>query len=311
MTWKVVNTTMRISTFFYCLGQGFKNIWRNKMFSLASIATMSACIFLFGVFFSIVINFTAIVKEAEEDVPITVFFDEGMTESRMKKIGEEIAADPRIKDTVFTSAEEAWADYQETYFSDNPDLAQGFADDNPLAGSDNYAVYLNNVEEQPEVVEWIEGISGVRRVRQSEVAAKTLSNFNVLIGYASAGIIIILLGVSIFLISNTVTIGITVRRAEIAIMKYIGAKDAFVRFPFIIEGILIGLIGAGLPLVLLYFLYQQAVIFINTNFSILNGLISFMDVNEVFRILIPVGLILGIGIGFLGSFMTTRKHLKV
>lgn len=281
------------------------------MFSLASIATMSACIFLFGVFFSIVINFTAIVKEAEEDVPITVFFDEGTTESRMKKIGEEIAADPRVKDIVFTSAEEAWADYQETYFSDNPDLAKGFADDNPLAGSDNYAVYLNNVEEQADVVEWIEGISGVRRVRQSEVAAKTLSNFNVLIGYASAGIIIILLGVSIFLISNTVTIGITVRRAEIAIMKYIGAKDAFVRFPFIIEGILIGFVGAGLPLVLLYFLYQEAVDFINNNFSILNGLISFMDVKDVFSILIPVGLILGIGIGFLGSFMTTRKHLKV
>jgi len=302
---------MKISSFFYCLKQGFKNIWRNKMFSIASIATIAACIFLFGIFFSIVLNFTNIVKTAEEDVPITVFFAEGTTSDRMKAIGEEIASDSRVKSVKFTSAEEAWADYQSTYFSENPELAQGFANDNPLAGSDNYAVYLNNVEDQQDVAAWIETIDGVRNVRQSEVAANTLSNFNVLIGYVSAGIILILLAVSVFLISNTVTIGITVRKEEIAIMKFIGAKDVFVWFPFIVEGMLIGLIGAALPLALLYFLYKQAVVFIMNKFSILTGLIQFLPASSVFQILIPTALVLGIGIGFLGSFSTTRKHLKV
>jgi len=302
---------MKISSFFYCLKQGFKNIWRNKMFSVASIATIAACIFLFGIFFSIVLNFTNIVKTAEEDVPITVFFEEGTTADRMKAIGEEIASDSRVKSVKFTSAEEAWADYQNTYFSENPELAQGFANDNPLAGSDNYAVYLNNVEDQQDVASWIGTIEGVRSVRQSEVAANTLSNFNVLIGYVSGGIILILLAVSVFLISNTVTIGITVRKEEIAIMKFIGAKDVFVWFPFIVEGMLIGLIGAALPLALLYFLYKQAVIFIMDKFSILTGLIQFLPASSVFQILIPTALVLGIGIGFLGSFSTTRKHLKV
>lgn len=302
---------MRISSFFYCLGQGFKNIWRNKMFSLASIATMAACIFLFGVFFAIVVNFTFMVKDAEAEVPITVFFNESLSDQQVEDIGQTIKADPRVKSVEYTSAEQAWEDYQNTYFSDNPELAEGFAEDNPLAGSDNYAVYVNEVEDQSAVVEWIESLDGVRRVRQSEVAANTLSNFNVLIGYASAAIIIILLAVSIFLISNTVTIGITVRKEEIAIMKFIGAKDVFVRFPFIIEGLLIGFIGAALPIVLLYFLYKEAVVFIGEHFTLLNGLLTFLPEQQVFRILVPVSLILGIGIGFLGSFITTRKHLKV
>lgn len=281
------------------------------MFSLASIATIAACIFLFGIFFSIVLNFSNIVKTAEEDVPITVFFAEGTTDVRMMEIGKEIAADSRVKSVTFTSAEEAWLDYQNTYFKDNPELAEGFANDNPLAGSDNYAVYLNNVEDQQDVASWIGTINGVRNVRQSEVAANTLSNFNVLIGYVSAAIILILLGVSVFLISNTVTIGITVRKEEIAIMKFIGAKDIFVWFPFIVEGMLIGFIGAALPLALLYFLYKQAVIFISDKFSILQGLITFLPVTDVFKILVPTALILGIGIGFIGSFSTTRKHVKV
>ena len=281
------------------------------MFSLATIATMSACIFLFGIFFAIVVNFTHNIRLAESDIPITVFFDEGVTDAQMKAVGEKIAADDRVKKVDFTSAEEAWENYKNTYFKDNPELAEGFSDDNPLAGSANYAVYLNDVSDQQDVADWISDMSGVRRVRRSEIAANMLTNFNILIGYASAGIILILLAVSVFLISNTVTIGIAVRKEEIAIMKYIGAKDMFVRFPFIVEGIIIGLIGAALPLVLLYFLYKEAIVYIPNHFQLLTGLISFLSVGSVFKILIPTGIVLGIGIGFIGSFMTTRKHLRV
>ena len=160
-------------------------------------------------------------------------------------------------------------------------------------------------------MKFAEGLDGVRKVNKSDVVAKTLSSVNKLILYVSAAIILILLIVTVFLISNTVTIGITVRKEEIAIMKYIGAKDYFVRGPFIVEGILIGLVGAAIPLAGLYVVYDKAIDYIMTRFSILNNILDFMPVWDVYKILLPTGLLLGVGIGFIGSFFTIRKHLKV
>ena len=316
---------MRISTLGYVGKQGVKNIWRNKMFSLASIATMSACIFLFGLFFSILVNFQYIIRTAEEGVAITVFFNEDATDQQKEQIGEQLREHEGVSEVVYVSAEEAWEEFQQQYFGDNPELAEGFRDDNPLASSDNYEVYMETTDDsqsltarsrslsetQDELVEFAEGLDGVREVNKSDVVAKTLSSVNTLVAIVSVAIIIILFGVSIFLISNTVTMGITVRREEIAIMKYIGAKDFVVRSPFVIEGVIIGIFGAAIPLVLLYFLYDRAVQYIMTKFTILQNIINFLPVGTVYTVLLPVGLILGIGIGFLGSFFTVRKHLKV
>ena len=130
------------------------------------------------------------------------------------------------------------------------------------------------------------------------------------ISLVSIAIIGILLVVSVFLISNTVTMGVTVRREEIAIMKYIGAKDSFVRAPFILEGMIIGIVGAVIPLIILYFAYEKTVSFIMTRFSILNSILDFLPVAEVYKTLLPVGLLLGVGIGFVGSMVTIRKHLR-
>lgn len=302
---------MRISTFGYSMKQGFKNIGRNKMFSIASIATMSACIFLFGLFFSIVTNFSHIVEKAEEGVAITVFFKEDATQEQKTDIGEQLSNADGVLEVHYISAEEAWESFQDDYFKGSKDAAEGFKNDNPLANSDNYEVYMEDVSKQKEVVEFAEGLQGVREVHKSDVVAKTLTSVNKLVYYISAAIIIILLAVSIFLISNTVTMGITVRREEIAIMKYIGAKDGFVRAPFVIEGLVIGIIGAVIPLALLYFLYDKAVSYIMSRFSLLNNIMEFLPVTTVYRTLLPIGLALGIGIGFLGSFFTIRKHLRV
>lgn len=302
---------MRISTIGYSTRQGFKNIGRNRLFSIASIATMAACIFLFGVFFSIVTNFRHIVKKAEEGVAISVLFDEGVTQSQIKKIGEELESCDGVLEIKFVSADEAWDSFKDDYFGDAKELADGFKDDNPLSGSDNYEVYMDDVAKQKDVVAFAEKLDGVRKVNKSDVVAKTLTSVNKLIVYISIFLIGILLAVSIFLISNTVTMGITVRREEIAIMKYIGAKDGFVRAPFVIEGLVIGVIGAIIPLVVLYFLYDQAVAYVMTKFSLLNNIVDFLPVMTVYRTLLPVGLALGIGIGVLGSFFTIRKHLRV
>ena len=302
---------MRISTIGYQTKQGFKNIGRNKMFSVASIATMAACIFLFGIFFSIVTNFRYMVQKAEEGVAITVFFDEEATDAQIKKIGDELKSQDGVLKVNFVSADEAWDSFKDEYFGDAKELADGFKDDNPLSGSDNYEVYMSDVSKQKDVVSYAEKLDGVSKVNKSDVVAKTLTSVNRLIYYVSIVLIGILLAVSIFLISNTVTMGITVRREEIAIMKYIGAKDGFVRAPFIIEGLVIGLIGAVIPLVILYFVYDKAVAYVMTKFSLLNNIIEFLPVTTVYSTLLPVGLILGVGIGFIGSAFTIRKHLRV
>lgn len=303
---------MRISTIGYSVKQGVKNIWRNKIFSIASVATMGACIFLFGLFFSLVMNFNYIIKSAEEGVSMTVFFAEGTDQATIDEIGDQIEAQEEVKEVKYVSADEAWKRYQAKYFKNNPDLAEGFKNDNPLANSASYEVYVNKVEDQSGLKSFITTLPGVREVNQSEEATKTLSTVNRLVGYVSLVIIGILLGVSIFLISNTVSVGISVRKEEIGIMKLIGATNLFVRLPFLMEGILIGLVGAAIPLGALYFIYNKAIKYVLDKFVMLadfmNGL---LPVNQVFQTLLPVGLILGMGIGLVGSIFTIRKHLKV
>lgn len=302
---------MRISTIGYSTKQGFKNIGRNKLFSIAAIATMIACIFLFGLFYSIVVNFNYIVKKAEEGVAVTVFFEEDATETEIDDIGEQLKGCEGVHEVNYISGEEAWNTFQKKYFAGNENLAEGFKNENPLASSDNYEVYMKDVSKQKDVVSFAEGLEGVRKVNKSDTVAKMLTSVNKLISIVSVVIIAILLLVSVFLISNTVTLGVTVRREEIAIMKYIGAKDGFVRAPFVIEGLIIGFIGALIPLILLYFMYNKAVSYIVVKFNLLSNIMEFLPVTKVYETLLPVGLVLGIGIGFLGSFMTIRKHLRV
>lgn len=311
---------MKISTLLYTIKQGFANIFRNKWYSLASIATISACLFLFGLFYSIVANFQNILKTAEEGVSVTVFFHsewdgceshvDGQipSEQRIEEIGQEIAKRAEVSDVQFKSADEAWATFGPDYFGE--DYAEGFPE-NPLAGEDSYEIFLSDVSMQDALVTWLQSIPEVRKVNYSEMTANTLSGLNLLIAYVSMGIIVILLAVSIFLISNTVAIGISVRSEEINIMKYIGATDFFVRAPFVLEGMLIGLTGAAVPLGLIYSLYNYALNYMVNRFMVLSGFLNFLSVDEVFHFLVPVSLGVGVGIGFLGSISTVRKHLHV
>ena len=301
---------MRINTFFYSIGQGLKNIFRNSMFSIASVATMSACIFMFGVFYILVFNVNAMVKTAEESVAITVFFEEGTTDERIQEIGEEIKKRSEVREIVFVSAEEAWESFKEDYFEGNEEYAEGFSD-NPLANSANYEIYLRDVADQTKLVNYLESIQDIREVKQSQIVAETLTEFNKILSVVSGGIILILLCVAVFLINNTVAVGISVRKEEIAIMKLIGATDYLVRAPFVVEGIVIGLVGAALPLGLLYVLYDKVVVHVAAEYSLLGSLLEFVSPSYLFQGLVPIAVALGVGIGFLGSIWTVRKHLKV
>jgi cell division transport system permease protein len=297
---------MRISTFFYTLKQGIRNIFRNGWYSLASVATISACLLLFGAFFAIVVNVVHIVRTAEEGVAVTVFFDEGLSDEKIAQIGDMITKRSEVREVNFVSADEAW----ETFKQDLGEYAEGIID-NPLKDSANYEIYLNRIEDQSSLVTYLESIEGVREVNRSDLTENILTGMNSLLGYIAVAIIIILLAVSVFLISNTVMIGIQLRKEEITIMKYIGATDIFVRAPFVVEGLIIGLIGSAIPLGLIYSLYNYIIDFINVNFSILTDLLKFVPIADIFRYLVPISLIIGAGIGFMGSFTTVRKHLRV
>ena len=284
------------------------------MFSAASIATMTACIFLFGLFFSLLINFRYIVKNAEEGVAVTVLFDDGVDQATINSIGEQIKAYKGVTKVEYVSAEEAWDEWSKQYFGDTElesEMAEGFKNDNPLANSSSYSVYVDKIEHQDALVKYIEGLDGVREVNQLKGATQTLSSFNTLLTYISVAIILILLCVAVFLISNTVAIGISIRKEEIGIMKLIGATNFFVRAPFLIEGMIIGLIGAIIPLVLLFVMYKKVNEYVLTKFSMLSSVVQFMSVTQVFEVLTPVALILGMGIGLFGSVITIRKHLRV
>lgn len=301
-----------IGKMFYTIRQGFKNIIRNGLFSLASVGTITACLFMFGIFYCIVANFQYMLREAESNVGVTVFFDEGVSESQMLDIQKLLDARDEVSSTNYISPEEAWEIMKEQYFPDGDSgILSGLDEDNPLADSSSVQVYLKDTSRQTELVSYIESLDGVREVRASDIVADSFTNFSRLIGYISLGVILILVFVAIFLISNTVMIGITVRKDEIAIMKYIGATDLFVRGPFIIEGMTIGLIGSAIPVIVLRILYPKVVEFVLGHFSILNRLLTFLDVNSIFNVLIPVSLGIGLGIGFIGSYLTLRKHVRV
>lgn len=298
---------MRFSTFIYTLKQGIVNIFRNKWYSLASIATISACLFLFGILYSIVANFQYIVSETQSNVAVTIFFDEDVSEERIAEIGSLIEARTEVDHIRFVSADEAWEEFKEDYLGE---YADGFTE-NPLENSSNYEIFLNDVSMQSTLVSYLESLDGIRLINKSDQMANALGGINNLVGYVAAGIIVILLLVSVFLIGNTVTIGISVRKEEINIMKYIGATDFFVRFPFVIEGMLIGAVGSLVPLGIVYLVYNNVINYVLNRYTMLQMLLKFLPVDQIFKILVPVSICIGVGIGFIGSITAVRKHIRV
>ena len=286
---------MKISTLIYCTKEGMRNIIRNIWFSLASVAIISACIFLFCMFFGLIANVQYMVRNAESTVGITVFFNEDMSEDDIQKIGDEIRARDEVKEVKYVSAEEAWENFKKEYFKGVEDLAEGFADDNPLAGSASYEIYLKDIDMQDDMVAWLGTVQGIRKINYSSDTASGLSSFNKMLGLLSAVIIV----------------AAAFRRQECQIMRLIGATNFMIRAPFVVQGVMIGLVGALIPLAITYFLYRQAVVYMMERFDILSNLIEFIPIQTIFPSMVAVAMALGVGIGFVGSFFTIRRHLKV
>ncbi len=302
---------MRFSTFVYCVKQGLINICRNVWFSLASTAIISACIFLFCLFFALMANVDYGAKQAQETVGITVFFDEGISQEAIQALGDEIRAWPEIKEMKFVSSDEAWSDFKQRYFEGMEELAEGFEEDNPLADSSSYEIFLNHIEDQPGIVERLEGLQGVRRVRYSATLVEGFNSMGKILGILSALIIGVLLAVAVFLISNTISVAAAFRRQENEIMRYIGASNHMIRAPFVVEGMLLGSAGSVIPLAGIYILYRRGILYLDQQFGMLAGLIEPLPLNVLFPYMMAASLLLGVGMGFIVSFFTIRRHLRV
>lgn len=294
----------------YGIKQGFKNILQNKGYSLASIGTISICIFLFSVFYSLLSNFQNILYNAESTVGISVFFDEGIDYTQIEKIGEEIRACDGVKSIKYISADAAWKKFSSEMYSEEDDIADTFGDDNPLADSASYEVFIDDVSKQEKISSYINGIDGVRKVNSAGAASKGLTNVNKLITYVSGTVIIMLLFVSVFLISSTVASGVRARRDELSIMRLVGATDFFISLPFLVEGIVIGFIGAVIPIVVFSMLYRTIIDFVVNHFKMLSEWLTFVDLWKEISVLLPTALAVGIGIGFLGSAVSVIRNTK-
>lgn len=299
------------NVFLYSIRQGMKGLRKNRMFTLASVGTVAACLFLFGLFYFVLCNFQYIIRSAETSVGVTVFFEDGITGEQIEDIGAAIRQRKEVDHVDFVSADQAWEEFKAEHFADSPDLIESFGEDNPLADSASYAIYLRDIEQQDTLVEYLESVEGIRSIKKSDEIAKSFASVNRLVTVVSAVLILVLILVSVFLIHSTISTGIAVRRQEIAIMRLMGASDYFIWSPFIVEGVTIGLIGSLFPLAVLAIAYGRIINYIVIHFSLFGGELSFLSTGRVFSILTPVALLLGVGIGFMGSYITVRRSLNV
>lgn len=298
----------RIRTLGYCIKQGFHGVWKNRIYSLASIGTITACLLLIGVFYFVMANFNYMVDSAESMVGITVFFEDGTTEERILEIKETLQQRIEVEDIVYISAEQAWETYKSESLTE--ELIATFGSDNPLADSASLEVHLNDVTMQEALVRYTQSLRDVRIVNHSKSIADSFAGVKTLVWVISVGLIVILAGVAVFLIRTTISTGINVRREEISIMSIIGATDFFIRAPFVVEGMLIGALGSVLPIGILYFFYGEVIKTIKEQFESIFQSMKFLERNDIMGDFIPLALVFSLGIGLIASYVTARRQIR-
>ena len=295
---------MRIRGFRYFLTEAFKNIFSNGWMTIASIFTVMASLLVLGVFLILSINLNSIVGDLEGSYEIIVVMDEKTTEEGISAIGKQILKVENVADATLDRNSDRLEDLKKE-FGENASLLDRYKDDNTLRNW--YRITLSNLTRTSETVEKLEQIDGVEKVIQNEDAIGNLVKIANYIRTFSFWIIIALAVVSVFIISNTIKLTVYTRRKEINIMKFVGATDWFIRWPFIIEGIIIGIIGscAAVALVLLGYNFLVDVVQNNIMFFTLKPL------NELLTLILGSSFGLGAVLGGVGSFISVRKHLNV
>lgn len=305
---------MRIRTIRNCMKEGSRSILKNGLMSIASIITISACLFILGITYCVIINAQQMTHSIDSSLGMVAFLKSDVTEEDALALVSELNAREGVKEAKYISPEQAWADFKETLKKDSDmdgDVLDELDEDNPLADSANIEVYMIDSADQKTLAKELDDDERIRSVRYSQKAADAMTSLAKLITYAGLALMLVLMLIAILLINNTIKLSVFIRRNEINIMKYIGAKDSFIRLPFIVEGMLIGLLGVILPTAILYFGYQYLIQMVNDRFPSLSYLLTFVSGNQIMQGLLPIFLIMGVLVGMIGSTLSIRKHLKV
>lgn len=304
-----VDIVVRYSIFGYLLGEGFRNVFKNKKSTIASLVIMCATMFIFGLFFAVGQNVNHITKTIEEQQGMEVFIYDEATEEQRTELKNKIRSIPYVN-TIEEKSKEQALEEMKKMFKDKKFLWATYdGENNPFKAS--FVVTLTDLtkaeEVKTEIADSTEVVSNIE-VRTDTINAliKIADGINII----TTVILIILVLISIFIITNTIKLTVHARRKEISIMKYVGATDSFIRWPFVIEGIIIGIVAALLSILVLGIAYSLI-----TN-AAANSIISTMGIKllsftDMTTLLVIVYMVLGIGIGALGSSISMRKYLQV
>lgn len=305
---KKVGITVRYNVFGYLIGEGFRNVFKNKKSTGASLMIMCATMLIFGLFFVIGENVNHMVKEVESQQGMQVFLNKEVTEAQITQVGEQIKKLDNVGKVEYVSKEDA-LDSLKVRFGDKGDLLNGYYEKNPLKPS--YVVTLTDLEKSDEVKSQIENLENVSNIEVRDKTIEALINVANGVRIVSGVILVLLIVISVFIIANTIKLTVHARRKEISIMKYVGATNGFIRWPFIVEGIIIGIISALISILLLGLSYNFATEKLLT--SSITSMVEFslLTFSDIFGLVMVVYLGLGIGIGILGSVISMRKYLEV
>ena len=296
---------MKYNILGYLIGEGFRNVFKNKKSTFACLAIMCATMLIFGIFFVIGKNISNAIDQVESSQAIEVFIENDATDEAIEKLGQEILEIDGVNTIQFKTKEQALNQMKEILKSDQ-DILNGM-DIFPAS----YIVKLTDLTLSSQVQEEISKLDNVKNINSSDETSAKLVSIGNTINIITAIILILLILISIFIIGNTIKLTVHARRKEISIMKYIGATNSFIRAPFVVEGIIIGTVASLISVLLIGLAYNMVSNRIIG--SSLNNIIGFnlLSFNELFNLIIVVYIALGIGIGILGSAMSMRRYLKV
>ena len=298
---------MRFNVFSYLIKEGFKSTFKQKKMTSASIIIMCATMFIFGLFFVIGENVNSVITQLESEQGIQIFIDEDATDAEVETLEGQIKSIQGVNKVTFVSKEDALNSMKTTLGDEN--LFEGWDEENPFPAS--YFVTLTDLSLNEQVQNEILKLDNVDEIASENTTINRLRSWANGIQITTIVILALLIIISIFIIAYTIKLTVHARRREISIMKYVGATNNFIRGPFIVEGIIIGVISAIITLIILGLSYNA--IMPNIGGSILIqemglGLLSFSD---MFSLVLTVYLVLGVGIGVLGSVISMRKYLEV
>ena len=299
---------MRYNVLTYLIGEGFSNVFKNKKQAMTSLGMMCVTMLIFGVFFVIGQNLNHFVEEIESDQGMQVFIDEDATDIQIQEVKNELQNIEGVNTIQFVSQEEA-LQQMKNKLGEKSTLLKGYDNNNPFPAS--YIITLTDLNLSSQVQEKINQIDLVNEITSSDETINALVKLAKGIKVGTYVILVFLIVFSVFIIANTIKLTVHARRKEISIMKYVGATNGFIRWPFAVEGMIIGLISGGISIGLLagvYYLVSQNAAFIQFITKIGLTLLQFGD---MLNTIIIIYLILGIGIGVLGSTISMRKYLKV